>query len=79
MGKDATKEQALKVCKTIKSEVSEFEFIYNDTKSFYIDISIGIYECCDAIQSCSIETIIKSVDRLLYKSKENGKGEITFS
>ncbi|WP_455755824.1 diguanylate cyclase [Sulfurimonas sp.] len=75
--KDATAKQALQVCRSIRSEISEFEFIYNDQKSFYVDVSIGIYECNKSSQSCNVENIVKNVDKALYNSKKDGKSKIS--
>lgn len=76
--KEATREQTLKVCKKINSKISEFEFKYNDKKSFYISTSIGIYECNKSNKNDTLEDIVKKVDEKLYKSKYSGKGLISF-
>lgn len=77
--KGASKEDAFKICKKIKLEISSFEFIYNDERSFRVDISIGIHACEKSSDKCSIENVLKKVDEELYVSKKNGKGKISFS
>jgi len=76
--KGANKEHTLKICENIKSEIANFEFIYNDQKSFFVDVSIGFSECNNMDEACSIKEIIKKVDKELYISKKKGKGIISF-
>lgn len=74
--KNAIKEEAYTIAKKIKNEIAKFEFLYNDMKSFHVDTSIGIHECNKAD---IMENIIKKVDEELYKSKNAGKGMISFA
>lgn len=77
--KDTTKENALKVCQKIKSDIVNFEFAYNDEKSFFVDMSMGIYACSQETNICSIEGLKKKVDEQLYQAKRSGKGQISVS
>lgn len=73
--KNCDNKNAKKVCKKIKADFSSFEFVFNDTTSFSVGLSIGIFEV-DHQNSLSFEEIIKKVDENLYSAKRKGKKQI---
>jgi diguanylate cyclase (GGDEF)-like protein len=77
--KGSNQEQTLKICEAIKSEVAQFEFVYDENQSFFTDTSIGFITCDNIAEVPTAQEIIKRVDQELYNAKKRGKGNISFS
>lgn len=73
--KNATREDAKRVCQKIKIEFISNEFIFNKDIVFNVGTSIGIVEYDrELVRKC--EDMIKLVDAKLYDAKNAGKNEI---
>lgn len=74
--RDATKENAKKVCAKILADMHAIEFVFNEKTTFKVGLSIGIVEQNSA-NILSQAELIKAVDEKLYESKRQGKNRIT--
>lgn len=73
--KHATSQQAKKVCEKIKLDFTEYSFIFNDTSSFRVSLSIGL-SAFSKEDNFSVEQIIANTDKKLYQAKHLGKNQI---
>ena len=76
--KGAKKEQAFSIASKIKKDLLETRFKDKELGTFHIDLSIGIFECNENNLDLTIEEILTLLDKNLYKSKNDGKGTITY-
>lgn len=72
--KNIDKENAISLLKRIKDEI-EIKYVKNDKEEIHITVSIGIYMRDN--NDINLEDMIKKADEKLYKSKENGRNQIT--
>lgn len=71
------KENALSFANSLKNSIEKLEIKHEKNRaSDYITVSMGLI-CDDANNLPTFDEIYKIADKLLYKSKENGRNQIT--
>ena len=73
---NANKEQTKDICKKIQTSFTSHEFIFNDTTTYNVKISIGISEFTHHSKE-NLTSLLQSVDKKLYEAKDGGKNQIS--
>ena len=72
------KDEAMLVAERIRSTIDNFDFVYND-QHLHVTVSVGV-SVFDAEKNLvnSPKDFVNQADQGLYKSKENGRNQVTF-
>jgi diguanylate cyclase (GGDEF)-like protein len=75
--RNADRMNALKVAEKIKTNFTEYDFVFTEDQTFRVGLCMGIVEQSGESHELSIDDLIQKVDDKLYEAKGNGKNSIS--